>query len=179
MVIKKQGNIIKVTVASGETTIIDAKDEWIIKKFPCWGITGTKSKYVFCERAIETEYSKVRERIYLHRLIVHNDLIKQCQAEQVDHIDRDRLNNRRNNLRICTAIQNAANRSAKEGKRFKGVFHRKYLKTRPFVSYVDSKSRGNRKRQYLGYYDTAEEAARAYDCAAKEIWGEFAFLNFP
>jgi hypothetical protein len=37
----------------------------------------------------------------------------------------------------------------------------------------------NGKNRYLGYYETAEQAARAYDIAARELHGEFATLNFP
>lgn len=141
-------------------------------------MTGSRSRYVFVERGVKTEYSTVRERIYLHRLIV-----RAKQSEQVDHIDRDRLNNRRSNLRIGSRGQNAANTEPKNGKKYKGVFDqskgRKLKKPfRSYIAYIDAKGRGLRKRKYLGYFETAEEAAKAYD-EAKKIWGEFAYLNFP
>lgn len=181
MVVKIGKKEITVVLKCGTKTVIDAADAWILKKFPVWVTTGTGSKYVCATRNIKTEYSSVTERIYLHRLIVHRDLVSCTRCEQVDHIDRDRLNNRRSNLRICSAIQNRANVAAKNGKRFKGVFDQgKYRKlSKPFRSYLDCKSRGQQRRKYLGYFKTEEEAARAYDREAKRVYGEFAFLNFP
>lgn len=168
-----------IQLPSGEITVISREDENLLKVFPVWGITGSKSKYVFVERSVKTEYSTIRERIYLHRVIV-----RPVGKEQVDHIDRDRLNNRRSNLRICYPRQNVANTGPKNGKKYKGVhWEGKYRNlTKPYgcyISFIDAKTRGQQKREYLGRFKTAEEAAKAYDKRAKEIYGEFAYLNFP
>lgn len=178
-ILSENGKEIWVELPSGEKTVIDHKDRWILKKFPVWAITGSRSRYVCVERSIKTEYSSVRERIYLHRVIV-----RPTQQEGVDHKDRDRLNNRRGNLRICSVSQNMANVAMRSGRRFKGVFNKSKNRrlAKPFasyVSYIDARGRGLTKRKYIGYFHTAEEAARAYDVEAKKIWGEFAFLNFP
>jgi hypothetical protein len=164
----------EITLPCGRKTIISKQDEWIIKEFPVWIITGSKSKYVSVERAIETEYSMVRERIYLHRLIVFGKDLKKSK-HMVDHINRNRLDNRRDNLRMCTPNQNAANNPSHK-KKYKGVVDvRKRNLKKGFAAYIGTN--GNNKN--LGYYLTAEEAALAYDREAKKLWGEFAWLNFP
>lgn len=94
----------------------------------------------------------------------------------VDHIDGNGLNNRRSNLRPATGTQNGANRrkQAEEStSAFKGVsWHRRQRRWLAGIG-IDGKTR------YLGSFTKEEDAARAYDRAALEAWGEFACLNFP
>lgn len=85
---------------------------------------------------------------------------------QVDHINGDPLDNRRANLRACTRAQNAANTRARTG-RFKGVYQERGGRWRAVVTIG------------LGRYDTAEEAGRAYDEAARKILGSYGRYNFP
>lgn len=92
--------------------------------------------------------------------------------EMVDHKNRDPLDNRRENLRICTPQQNCFNRnmSSRNVTGYKGV-----QAVPPFKVTISV----NGKRKSIGSYNTAEEAARAYDKVAKKYYGEFASLNFP
>lgn len=93
----------------------------------------------------------------------------------VDHINGDGLDNRRSNLRPATQSQNNANaaRSRANTSGFKGVSL--YRRTGRWRAYL-----GTRPREvHLGYFATPEEAARAYDAAALQTWGEYARLNFP
>lgn len=174
MTIVENGSEIEVTLNNGITTVIDSVDRWILNEFPTWSYRG---RYISCARSLPTEYGKVRQAIYLQRLVV-----RPPQMYQVDHVDRNRLNNRRSNLRICTNGQNAANTAGSRNRnsKYKGVcFDVRPLK-KPwcaFISGKQAKAKGIKRNQ--GRYATEEEAARAYDAMAIQAFGEFAYLNFP
>jgi hypothetical protein len=97
-------------------------------------------------------------------------------APDVDHRNRDRLDNRRGNLRSATDSQNGANKSkstTRSHSKFKGVtFHRNTGRWQAAIKHHD-------RCIYLGLFDAEENAARAYDHAALRIFGEFARPNFP
>ena len=115
-----------------------------------------------------------------------------------DHINGYGLDNRKENLRVCTAQENHQNRRLRSDSStgFKGVQYtpiakRKYTSKKtgitticehvlkkPYQAYIGDPERMGRHIR-LGYYATAEEAARARDAKAKELHGEFAYLNFP
>lgn len=77
-----------------------------------------------------------------------------------------------NAVRPATASQNVINRGPLRG-RFKGID--RISKSPKWQARISV----NGRRQTIGYYDTQEEAARAYDAAALRLHGEFARLNFP
>lgn len=93
-----------------------------------------------------------------------------------DHINHNGLDNRRENLRICTHAQNIHNQQKQtraKSSRFKGVQLRP--KSNPWFARI----KVDGTFHTIGYFSSEEEAARAYDAAAIQHFGEFAFLNFP
>lgn len=93
--------------------------------------------------------------------------------EVVDHIDRDKLNNKIENLRAATHSENHLNCTihSSNSSGYRGVCYQKNRGDKPWRAYLKEKS--------LGYFSTAIEAAKARDKKAVEWFGEFAVLNFP
>lgn len=120
----------------------------------------------WCDRS-GREYAIRGESLFLHRYLtgVGSD-------EKIDHKNGDGLDNRRENLRIASSSENNRNRRKKSGaaSRYKGVSEH-YGKWSATI--------WSGRKMWLGRFDTEEEAARAYDEAARRLHGEFARVNFP
>ena len=93
----------------------------------------------------------------------------------LDHINGIKDDNKIKNLREATKNQNEMNKKKRSdcSSKYKGVCWSK--EKQKWTSYI----RINRRRKHLGVYASEEEAAGAYDKAARKLFGEYAFLNFP
>ncbi len=115
--------------------------------------------------------TRIKGRNYrLSRLI-----LKPGKNRLVDHINGDPADNRRVNMRLARNVDNQGNmRLSKHNKSgYKGVcFVKAKQRYKAQISI-------NNKAKHIGYFDTPEEAARAYDTAARFLFGEFACVNFP
>lgn len=109
---------------------------------------------------------------YLHREILG---LEPGDPRQVDHINGNTLDNRRENLRICDCTENNCNVPCRSNNTtgYKGVGWRKER------GKYRARIKLNGKETHLGYYDDPVIAAIAYDAAARKYHGEFAYLNFP
>lgn len=157
--------MIEVPLTQGKFALIDDEDAELV---------GAYRWHAFrIHRCWYAAASVNGRRLYMHRLITGN------VPGDVDHINHDGLDNRRTNLRTAQRrglnIANARFRPGMTG--FRGVtmkpsWQRHHVN--PYIAQI--KVLG--KRIALGNYATAEEAAKAYDEAARRHFGEFAITNF-
>lgn len=107
-------------------------------------------------------------------------LINPPKGKQVDHINGNKLDNRRNNLRMCSPQENCFNRKHRKDSHsiYKGVSAFFYTKKNGDTkTYYKATIQVNKKPMYLGTYKTQYSAAKAYNEAAKTHFGKFALLN--
>ena len=106
-------------------------------------------------------------------LLMHRVVIRAKTGQEVDHINGDRLDNRKENLRFCTSSQNKANMKLRKDNTsgYKGVSLDK--RDNVFQAYINVSG----KRFSLGRHETAIEAAKVYNEAAKKYFGEYSRLN--
>ena len=111
-----------------------------------------------------------RKSYQLHRLLYEIFISPIPEGAQVEHKDRNGLNNTLDNLRLSTQSQNVMNQKTRKGRKFKGVYSSKSGKWECRTSFKG-------KTVYLGVYHTELDAAKAYNEYARKTFGEFACLN--
>jgi hypothetical protein len=162
------GNVVEVKLSRGMVTIIDATDADVVNKHKWYAHRGNTTFYARCGGGLQ-------KAVLLHRMI-----LEVPHGLYVDHINGDGLDNRRENLRLCTTSQNKHNgrkyrRPGGCSSVFKGVSRvverNRRIRWRTCVTVNGTK--------YEMSFDTELSAARMYDELAREHFGEFAKTNFP
>lgn len=126
-----------------------------------WGINS---------RGYVVSVNNYKNQIYISRIILG---ITDPNIE-IDHKDHNPFNNLKSNFRICTHAQNQRNKTLYRNNTsgYKGVnFNIRYQRWQAMITI-------NGNRIWIGSFNNADDAARAYDQAAKKYHGEFACLNF-
>ena len=159
-----------IQLTQGQVALVDDEDyDWLIKRK--WHAFKSRSDcYYVVNSEWQPETKKVKA-IFMHRLIMDtpNNLF-------VDHIDHNGLNCQRSNMRNCTRQENMMNKKPWAKSSYSGVY---YCGEKNKKKYIAAYITCNKKLYYLGCFKTEEAAARAYDVKARELFGEFANLNFP
>jgi hypothetical protein len=141
--------------ANGQTTKVDDEDFELLSKYK-WRLSGWGY-------AIRSTHDRT---IFMHKSLMGTppDEVRQ----QVDHINRDQLDNRKINLRFASWSDNLRNRDCGKKNKYRGVLHLK-----PWRAILKT----NGKEYFIGTFNTAREAALAYNKKAIEILGDKAQLN--
>jgi hypothetical protein len=149
-----------IPLTQGKVVLVDDADyERVIGL--SWYVLHTRGRWYAAHHSVG------RGRFYMHRFLLN------APADvQVDHWDMDGLNNQRYNLRLAPGSGNYGNRDKKcnNTSGFKGV----HLHN---GRYIRSRIKCEGRVYHIGYFATYEEAARAYDAKAVELFGEFARTN--
>ncbi len=138
-----------------------SKYSWSLDR---WGYA--KNTKVILKKTSETKRKAIS--LYMHRIIMGAE-----KGEIVDHLNGNTLDNRKSNLRFCTASQSQWNKGARRDNKsgYKGVYFNK--RERVWNARIGYLGKGID----LGRFKLPEDAAKAYNEAAKKYHGEFAFLN--
>lgn len=154
-----------IPLTQGQVAIVDDRDYEKLSQWKWYAHRYDNRWY-----ALRGEWDGQRMRtVRMHRVILNAE-----KGVQVDHKDHNGLNNQRANLRLASNSENQQNARprVRAKSKFKGVHQiRNGSRWRAVIQL-----RG--RLIHLGYYDTAREAALAYDQAAAERFGQFACTNF-
>lgn len=152
----------EITLTQGKVALLDDEDYDRLSIFAWYA--QKKGHRWYAARGIWTD--KTTKRVYMHQFI-----LEPKRGFTIDHRDLDGLNNQRTNIRYATRQQQQQNRFSFRGfSKFKGIYRER-------EKWVARIGLGNKKKKFLGYFNTEKQAALAYNEAALENFGEFAALN--
>lgn len=153
-----------ITLTNGYETQVDDADYPRLTAHHWYGLV--QRRQVYAAWSVWNRATKDYDLLLMHRIIMDAQT-----GQLVDHIDRNPLNNQRDNLRICTRAQNAMNRTGRQGvtSQFKGVFL--------WEGSWRAQIKADGKIVKLGSFSSEHDAACAYNDAALHYFGSFAYLN--
>lgn len=143
--------------ASHLEAIISDEDYDRVSQYNWWLL---KAGYVYTQTCIKGKRTTI---------LLHSFIMTPAKGTEIDHINGDVLDNRRENLRLASRSQNCGNRRS-FGK-LKGIYWNKNA--------WQAQIKKDGEYVYLGRFKDPMEAARKYDEKATELFGDFACVNFP
>ena len=155
-----------ILLTQNKIVFIDEEDYELVSQYKWYPLKGNSTFYATAPNSIVNGEIKT---VVMHRLI-----ILALEKHHVDHKNGNGLDNRKENLRVCSPLENKRYQKAYKNcaSLYKGVcWDKEVRKWRTDITV-------NKKRVYLGRFHSEEEAAKAYDAAASMYFKEFAKLNF-
>ncbi len=160
----------KIPLSQGKCALVDDEVFEKINKYK-WSAClkrKTKNELWVAVRSVKDDNIKGGRKI----IVMHREIMG-FPNEQVDHLNNNSLDNRKENLRLVNATQNGANKRPpfNNAVGYRGVWYDKDLKK------YRANIKPENKTVHLGCFKTAKEAAIVWNSKAVEIWGEYAFQN--
>ncbi len=155
--------MVEIELTRGLTAIVDECDAEKLSTNSWCALKTRRENLFYAVARINKKFC------YMHHVILGS-------TNQVDHINGNGLDNRRENLRLVTNAQNQMNKKKWRNKcssKHKGVAFRAKGRAKSWYAYINL----NGKQTSLGYFDSEISAAHAYNKAASKHFGEFARLN--
>lgn len=158
-------NTVKIQLTQGKVALVDAEDDWL----QCWKWCALRrpNGRIYAARGARLCEGKPGSLILMHR-----EILQPRSGFEVDHENRNGLDNRRRNLRLGTRSQNNQNAVSRGASSFKGVSW--LAAAQKWCLQIGPAGPG----RYKGLFDSEKEAALEYDRLAKKLYGKFARLNF-
>ncbi len=155
-----------IPLTKGKVARVDDEDYWWLSQHK-WCYSESSGGYAL-RNGPRIDGKKTKH------ILMHREILGTPDGMDTDHQDGNRLNNQKYNLRPATKVQNQGNRAKTRNRssKYKGVWFDKERGKFSSMIQVDG------KRRCLGRFDDEIEAAKAYDTAALQLFGEFAKLNF-
>jgi AP2 domain len=162
----------EIELTKNQFALVDDADYERVSQFKWYALETPCGAFYACRTKRLPNGGKTSQLMHRFILGLHSS------RRKGDHKDGDGLNNQRNNLRRCSSSQNSRNcRKQRTGRssRYKGV--RWHKRDKVWTAQIQIHVSGESK--FLGHFEVEEDAARAYDAAARKYFGRFARLNFP
>ena len=165
---KEETKIAYINLGNSHNAIVDIEDLPRLSRSR-WFYQKHKNIYY----AMSNKTSDGRKKVYMHQEVMGTP----PAGKEIDHINGNGLDNRKENLRFCSHRENcqaSRKRQQNASSMYKGIYwDKKEKKWRARICRLDG------TRKHLGLFESELDAARAYDEAATEAFGKFATLNLP